>query len=218
MRQSLEETLQEDGDTDIAFAENAERSSLWRYRLEVFGEELYSGARSLIGKAGQALVTIPLYLIGGLFPAEAQRDLERRHKIEADEAAALRRIEEAERAARLQREEEDRKARLAREADEARIKAEREKIDAERRALEEAARAEQFRKDEEARAARRDEQIKREAEENARAMAEREARRKEQERMDAREALESFCERFGHLPEFGYVVVAIRSYLEKKAA
>jgi len=80
MRQSLEETLQEDGDTDIAFAENAERSSLWRYRLEVFGEELYSGARSLIGKAGQALVTIPLYLIGGLFPAEAQRDLERHHK------------------------------------------------------------------------------------------------------------------------------------------
>jgi hypothetical protein len=30
--------------------------------------------------------------------------------------------------------------------------------------------------------------------------------------------LEAFVERFGHLPQFGYIVVAIRSYLEKKAA
>lgn len=144
--------------------------------------------------------------------------VERQHrlKMEEEDRIARARREEEDRQARAAREEADRKAAAERAAEEARIRAERDRVEAERRKLEEDARAEQFRKDEEARAARLEDQRKREAEENAREMARREQYLREAEELEARQLLEKFLERFGQKPEYGVIVVAIRSFFDKQ--
>lgn len=140
-----------------------------------------------------------------------------RERAEAEDRQRRAKLDEEERAARARRDEENRKAKEARQAEEDRLNEERERINAERRAMEEAARAEQFRKDEETRSARLDEQRKREAEENARALAEREQIRKEQEQLDAKEMLLTFRRRFGHLREFETIVAEIDAVLGEAA-
>lgn len=135
----------------------------------------------------------------------AQKEAARAQE-EAARASRLR-IEEEERKARLAREEADRIARSAREAEEARLKIERDKIDAAKREAEqlewEKKRAEEL----EAKRIREAEEAKA-----------REAQRKANEILDANQMLESFCTRFGHLPQFESIVGIIESFLQKKAA
>lgn len=124
----------------------------------------------------------------------------------------------------------------AQSAKEAELRAQQEKLDAERRAKEEAEHQEKLAKEREAEALARAERDRIAAEEEAQRQeklaaaelerqawekkeaAERERRRQDAERMDARQHLEAFVEQYGHLQEYGFVVVAIRTYLEKNPA
>ncbi len=134
-------------------------------------------------------------------------DRERRRKLAEEEAAAQARIREAEeQARRLRQDEEDR------------IRAERQKLIEEQRAKDEAERRARQAEEDRQRAERLAKEEAERREREAREAQERARLAEENERMDARAALESFVDRFGHLQEFGFVVVAIRSYLEKKAA
>lgn len=121
----------------------------------------------------------------------------------------------------------------ARAYQEAALKAERDRLDADRRAKEEAEHQAKLAKEREAEALARAEREKQAAEEerqrqerlaaearerearDAREAVEREERRKEQERLDARGMLQKFVEVYGHLPEFGFIVVAVKTYLDK---
>lgn len=141
--------------------------------------------------------------------AEAQREADRqaRLKIEEEQRAARLKIEEEERKARLAQQARDEVARVKAEQEAAALKVERDKIEAERRAVEDAQRKERDAKEAEAKQKR----------EEAEAVA-REVQRKATELLDARQMLESFCTRFGHLPQFESIVGIIETFLQKKAA
>lgn len=119
--------------------------------------------------------------------AESAKMKEERERLEAERLAA----EEAQRKARIAKE---LKEAAERRAAEERERAEREKAEAEERAVEE-----RKRKEQEAEEARK-----------------RELLRQQAELLDGRAFLETFVNRFGHREEFGFVVVAARTYLEKK--
>lgn len=136
-----------------------------------------------------------------------EEDAAARRKIEDEQRAARLKIEEEERAARKAREEADRIAKSARDAEEARLKAERDAIDAAKREADRLAWEKHQAEEKETKRLRDIEDAKA-----------REIQRQKNEILDANQMLQSFCTRFGHLPQFESVVGIIESFLQKKAA
>ena len=137
--------------------------------------------------------------------AERAEIARRQAALDLAEKEARDRRDAEEKASRERIAEQDRVARVAREAEEARVREESAKVAAAARAVEEAARV--------ARLAEEERQRKARAEQEA---LDREAARKGAEINDSRSVLQTFVDRFGHMPVYAGVVKEAKLALKVK--